>query len=75
MLIKLGLPMSFFLFPFPFQADSLEHRGPLRSLSCLGFYDPLEKVPKVGHLQLFERVPAAYVNRVSPVLGLYWLSA
>ena len=53
----------------------MECKGSLRSLSCLGFYDPLEKVPKVGHLQLFERVPAAYVNRVSPVLGLYWLSA
>ena len=66
--------MSFFLFPFPFQADSLERRGPLRSLSCLGFKDPFEKVPKVVHLQLFERAPADYVNRASPVLGLYWLS-
>ena len=27
----------FFLFPFPFQADPLESRGPLHSLSCLGF--------------------------------------
>ena len=27
----------FLLCPFPFQADPLESRGPLHSLSCLGF--------------------------------------
>ena len=56
---------TFFLSLSLFQANSLECRGPLSSLSCLGFSDPLEKVPKVGHLPLFERARAAYMNRAS----------
>ena len=45
LLPKLGHPMSFFLsLSLPLlQADPLEHRGSLHSLSCLGFEDPIKK--------------------------------
>ena len=49
-LLSLSLPLSLF------QADPLERRGSLSSLSCPGFQDPLEKAlcafnPSRGHLR------------------------
>jgi len=68
--LSLSLPLS----PLSlFQADPLEHRGSLSSLSCPGFWDPLKKVlcaftPSRGRL----RPPW---TEQAPCQGLYWLSA
>ena len=48
--IRAWVPVSFFLSFLSFllslfQANSLEHGGPLSPLSCRGFLDPLEKAP------------------------------
>ena len=78
LLIRLGIPVSFFfasfslLFSSVFPSGWLTERGCfLRPLTCLGFYDPLKKVPKVRHIPQFERASAASVvraNLVSQVL-------
>ena len=61
--------------PSPFQADPLEGGGSLSLLTYLGFCDPGEREPKVGHPPLFTRAPAA-LHRWCKCLvsGLYWLS-
>ena len=59
--VLLSFTLSFSLSHF--QANSLERRGPLGSLSCPGFLPGLE------------RAPEAFMNRASPLEGFYWLSA
>ena len=72
---NLAPPVSYFLFLLFRLNSHLEHRGSLRLLICLGFCDPGEREPKVGHPPLFTRAPAA-LHRWCKCLvsGLYWLS-
>ena len=69
--LRLGLPVSFFLFLFLFQVDPLEHRGPEFT-----FLPRLLRLSQECALCLLsiERAPEAFMNRTSPMQGLYWLS-